>query len=81
MRFIGKVAIVTGGASGIGLATAKRLGSEGARVVIADVHEDKAQQAAVAVESAGAPDALACGCDVSKEERVQATVQRTLERF
>lgn len=81
MRFTDKVAIVTGGASGIGLATAKRLGSEGARVVIADFNEDNAQRAAATVKSAGAPDVLACVCDVSKEEQVEATVQRTLERF
>lgn len=81
MRFTDKVAIVTGAASGIGLATAKRLGAEGARVVIADLNDDKAQQAAAAVQSAGAPDALACACDVSKEQQVEATVRRTLERF
>src|SRR5437763_506829 len=45
MRFTDKVAIVTGAAGGIGLATAKRLGSEGARVVIADLHEDKSRVA------------------------------------
>ena len=37
MRFKEKVAIVTGGASGIGLATARRLGSEGSRVIVADL--------------------------------------------
>ena len=46
MRFTDKVAIVTGAASGIGLATAKRLGSEGARVVIADLDKTKADAAA-----------------------------------
>ena len=43
MRFRDKVAIITGAASGIGLATAKRLGSEGARVVIADLKGDAAE--------------------------------------
>ena len=81
MRFNEKVAIVTGAASGIGLATAKRLSSEGARVVIADLDEDKAQTAAQAVIEAGAPDALACACDVSNEEQVKATVQKALEKF
>jgi len=46
MRFKDKVVIVTGAGSGIGLATAKRLGEEGARVVIADLKEDKATAAA-----------------------------------
>lgn len=81
MRFEGKIAIVTGAASGIGLATAKRLGREGARVVIADLHQDKAQGAAQQVKDAGAPDAWGCICDVSKEEQVIATVKGTLERF
>jgi NAD(P)-dependent dehydrogenase (short-subunit alcohol dehydrogenase family) len=80
-RFGDKVAIITGAASGIGLATAQRLGSEGARVVIADVDEDKAQAAGEQVKAAGAPDAWASACDVSREEQVQATVQSTLERW
>jgi NAD(P)-dependent dehydrogenase (short-subunit alcohol dehydrogenase family) len=81
MRFTDKVAIVTGAASGIGLATAKRLGSEGARVVIADLNEDKAKAAAQQVKDAGAPDAFAASCDVSREEQVQAAVQSTLKKF
>ena len=48
MRFTDKVAIVTGAASGIGLAVAKRFGSEGARVVIADLDQTKADKAAAA---------------------------------
>ena len=81
MRFTGKVAIVTGAASGIGLATAKRLGSEGARVIIADLHEENARAAAADVIGAGAPDALASTCDVSKEGQVVATVQAALQSF
>jgi NAD(P)-dependent dehydrogenase (short-subunit alcohol dehydrogenase family) len=81
MRFTDKVVIVTGAASGIGLATAKRLGSEGARVVIADLNEEKAQAAAATVKAAGASDALASACDVSQEEQVKATVQNTLQKF
>ncbi|MDQ3813669.1 MAG: SDR family oxidoreductase [Armatimonadota bacterium] len=81
MRFQGKVAIVTGAASGIGLATAKRLGSEGARVIIADLDSDRAQAAAKAVQAAGAPAALAQVCDVSQEDQVKAAVQSTLDTF
>ena len=81
MRFEDKVAIVTGAASGIGLATAKRLGSEGARVVIADIDAKKAAAAAQEVVKAGAPDALAVACDVSREEQVQGAVNSALERW
>jgi meso-butanediol dehydrogenase/(S,S)-butanediol dehydrogenase/diacetyl reductase len=80
MRFTDKVAIVTGAASGIGLATAKRLGSEGARVLIADLNEDKARAAAAEVRAAGAPDAWASACDVSQEDQVEATVAGALAR-
>jgi NAD(P)-dependent dehydrogenase (short-subunit alcohol dehydrogenase family) len=45
-RFAGKVAVITGGASGIGLATARRFVAEGARVVIGDVNADALAAAA-----------------------------------
>lgn len=81
MRFTDKVAIVTGGASGIGLATAKRLGAEGARVVIADLDQENARAAVRTVIEAGAPGAQASACDVSDEAQVQGTVQETLRAF
>lgn len=81
MRFANKVVIVTGAASGIGLATARRFGSEGARVVVADLDEAKAQAAADEVKRAGAPDALGIRCDVAEEEQVSAVVGKTLERW
>src|SRR3954453_1568942 len=81
MRFCDKVAIVTGAASGIGLATAKRLGSEGARVVIADLKGDAAETSAESVRQAGAPDALGMACDVSSEAQVTATVKTAMDRF
>jgi meso-butanediol dehydrogenase / (S,S)-butanediol dehydrogenase / diacetyl reductase len=81
MRFRNKVAIITGAASGIGLATAKRLGSEGARVVIADLKGDAAEKSAGEVRQAGAPDALGMACDVSSEAQVAATVKAAMDRF
>ena len=81
MRFENKVALVTGAASGIGLATAKRLGSEGARVVVADLAGAKCDEAAAQVKAAGAPDAWGCVCDVSQEAQVIAAVQGAIERF
>lgn len=55
-RFEGQVVIVTGAGSGIGLATAKRFGSEGARVTLADLDPGKLRAAAGQVREAGAPD-------------------------
>lgn len=80
-RFQGKVAIVTGGASAIGLAVAKRLASEGARLVLADFNEDTLKKALTIVKAAGAPEVWMSVCDVSVEAQVEATVQGALERF
>jgi meso-butanediol dehydrogenase/(S,S)-butanediol dehydrogenase/diacetyl reductase len=81
MRFTGKVVIVTGAASGIGLATAKRLGSEGARIVIADLDQNKCDSAAAETKAAGAPEAIGLVCDVSHAEVVRKTVDATVSRF
>jgi NAD(P)-dependent dehydrogenase (short-subunit alcohol dehydrogenase family) len=75
-RFSGKVVIVTGAASGIGLATAKRFSGEGANVVIADLHAEKSQEAAASV-----PNALGLACDVSKEDQVKDCVEETLKQL
>jgi NAD(P)-dependent dehydrogenase (short-subunit alcohol dehydrogenase family) len=79
--FTGKVAVVTGGASGIGLATALRFARGGAGVVVADLHGDKAATAAAACRAAGAPDALGVACDVAQEAQVESAVHATIERF
>jgi NAD(P)-dependent dehydrogenase (short-subunit alcohol dehydrogenase family) len=80
-RFEGRVAIVTGAASGIGLATAKRLASEGANVVIADLHEEKARSAARDLEATTSAGALGVACDVSNDQQVQAAVAAAMNRF
>ena len=64
-RLDGRVAVVTGGAGGIGLATVQRLASEGARVVVADVDEEAGKS------SAGAVDGLFVKTDVSNGEAVE----------
>lgn len=64
-RLAGKVAVVTGGGSGIGLATVRRLASEGARVVVADVDESAGEAAAAAV------DGLFVATDVTDEAQVE----------
>ena len=81
MRFQNKVAIVTGGASGIGLAISKRLASEGARLVVADVNEDDLQKAGPVLKAAGAPEVWMSVCNVAIETAVEATVRGTLKRF
>jgi NAD(P)-dependent dehydrogenase (short-subunit alcohol dehydrogenase family) len=81
MRFQDKVVIITGGASGIGLAIAKRLASEGARLVLADINQASLDQAAPVVKDAGAPDVLLSLCNVAQEDQVIATVAATLAKF
>lgn len=73
----GKVAIVTGAASGIGLRCAGALADEGARVVLADLEHDSAQRAAAELET----DTLALAVDVTDADSVQAMVDATLERW
>jgi len=80
-RFTDKVAIVTGGASGIGLAVCKRLAAEGARIVLADYNQANLDAAAPSIREAGAPDVLALLCNVADEKQVEATVAGTLQKF
>ena len=80
-RLQDKVAIVTGGSSGIGLASARRLGAEGARIVIASQNKSRIEAAAERVRSEDKVDVLGLECDVSREEQVVAVVEKTLERF
>jgi NAD(P)-dependent dehydrogenase (short-subunit alcohol dehydrogenase family) len=72
-----KVALVTGGASGIGAATARRLSAEGAAVVIAD----RDGEGAVALAASLDGPALGLGADVSSEQDVDALMESALERF
>jgi 2-hydroxycyclohexanecarboxyl-CoA dehydrogenase len=68
MRLEGKIALVTGGASGIGAATARRLAGEGAQVAVGDVNEEGAKAVA------GEIDGLACALDVSSPDSAQEAV-------
>jgi len=75
-----KVGIVTGAASGIGLATALAFAREGALVMVSDVNEAGAMQTAQMIEQAGGT-ADFCRCDVSVEADMAALVEKTVQRF
>src|SRR5499426_4138796 len=79
MKLDGKVALITGAASGIGHAIAKRYLEAGGRVVIADLNADGAK--AAAKELASEKSAIGVGMDVSKEDQVNAGVEETVKTF
>jgi len=79
-RLNGRVAVVTGGADGIGRATCEVFGGEGAAVVIADVNVEKGQAAARAIASRGGQ-ALFVETNVADEASIARMVARTVEAF
>jgi NAD(P)-dependent dehydrogenase (short-subunit alcohol dehydrogenase family) len=80
LDFTGKVALVTGASSGMGLATAQAFAAAGAAVVLADVREDLVQAEAQKLVAAGQK-AIAVRCDVSDDGQVAAMVERTVAEF
>ena len=72
-RFQGKTVLVTGGAKGIGAATARRFASEGATVVVADFDEAAAKETATEIGG------HAVRCDVTKRDEVEAAVEAAVE--
>jgi NAD(P)-dependent dehydrogenase (short-subunit alcohol dehydrogenase family) len=80
-RFDGRVVLVTGGGSGIGLATVNRCATEGGAVVIADIDRQRAEAAIAPAKALGAADALAVTCDVSDEKQVSACVDAAIAHF
>ncbi|MEW2621314.1 glucose 1-dehydrogenase [Streptomyces sp. NPDC048106] len=78
--FTGQVALVTGAASGMGLATARAFAQAGAAVVLADLDQEAAERAARELADAG-HQALGIGCDVADEAQAAARVARTVDTF
>ena len=80
ISFDKKVAIITGAASGLGLATAKVFAEAGASVVLADRHEKEVQAAAKGLADSGHK-TLAVTCDVSDDAQVEGMVKQTVAQF
>lgn len=74
----GKVALVTGGASGIGRATAERLAAEGASVVVTDIADEPGERVAAAIRDTGGT-ALFVHQDVASEDEWASVIERTLQ--
>lgn len=80
MRLRGKVAVITGGAQGIGRAIALGLGREGAKVVIADLQADKAKSVAAELQALET-EAFAVEVNVASESSVKQLASETFSRF
>ena len=80
-RVAGKVIVITGGASGIGLACAKRLAAEGASLVLADLFVDQGEAAVEAIQGISSAKVQFVKTDVTSEEEQIALGQATIEEF
>lgn len=75
MNIEGQAALVTGGGSGLGEATARELARLGAKVAVLDVNQANAEQVAAEINAAhGAGRALACQCDITQSDSLQAAI-------
>ncbi|MEG0261386.1 MAG: SDR family oxidoreductase, partial [Lysinibacillus sp.] len=80
MKLLNKVAVITGGSSGIGLETAKKFIAEGAKVVIADINEEAGQHQVETLKKSGG-EVLFVQTNVAKYEDVVNLVEKTVEAF
>jgi glucose 1-dehydrogenase len=80
LRFSGKTAIVTGGANGIGLASARRFAADGAKVVIADIDIQHGEAAAASLREAGS-EALFVATDVTKRADMDGLIGAAVKAF
>ncbi len=81
LRLEGRVAVITGGASGLGRATARRFAEEGADVVLADLNPDRGAEAKREIEASFNRRAVFVQCDVGREEDIDALVRRAVDEF
>ena len=79
-RFEGKVAIITGATSGIGMVTAQQMAAEGARVVLAARRGDRGKALVEEIKAAGG-EALFVQTDVSRRESIARMVEETIETY
>ena len=79
-QLVGKVALITGAADGIGLAIAEQFSAEGAAVAIADINAEKAEMVAAGIRAEGRQ-ATAIACDVSESEAVRHAVEHCVTSF
>lgn len=80
MKLEGKIAVITGGGSGIGQATAKLLAQEGASIVVADLDAEAGKETAQQIKAGGGK-AIAVETDVTRAGQVEALVQKTVAEF
>jgi len=79
-RLEGKVAIITGGGTGIGKATALRFAKEGAKVIVTDINQESASKTAAEIQGAGG-EAQAIAHDVTREEQWEQVVAETVKHY
>src|SRR2546423_7047879 len=83
-NFAGAVAVITGGASGIGLATAQALHARGTHVVLADINQQGLQRAEEQIRqhtSSASSNVLSVPTDVTSEQQIQALIRQTVETY
>ena len=80
-RLEGKIAVITGGASGIGKACALRYAEEGAQVVLADLNAQRLEAAAAEVRATTNGQVLCCEADVCHEEQVAELMNKAMAQF